>query len=259
MGEKKVAIFGSRSRSAQHLIQELELKDFDVKSFSSVLEHDSVYKYDIYDLSEFEFDFDVAIYFSWATCRNEKNQSLAAAAASNFAELARAQNVDVVFISSLASLPSGPKSHYGKYKFKAEQSMRLFGHTIFRPATIVSKSRMNFSSSVSELSKFRFSARLFSYLSEKFVVPLLEIETFSEEIIKEIRNTSHEEINLIQQIVTLESLIGVPSPMFRIPLPWTFIYRVSRRSAALDRLLTLISVSQWIIENRVQSQSMIQE
>ena len=118
MNSGKIGIFGANSKSAQHLIRQLKFEGFEVLLFSSSTTNSQIHKYDIYDSNHVEFDFKIAIYFSWAVKRNEKDQRMAAQAAALFGAHARKKNVDVIFISSLASLPIHARSNYGNYKQK---------------------------------------------------------------------------------------------------------------------------------------------
>jgi hypothetical protein len=216
-------------------------------------------KYDIYDSKHVEFDFKIAIYFSWAIKRTEKDQHMAAQAAALFGAQARKKNVDVIFISSLASLPIHSKSNYGNYKLEAEHSMKVSGHAVVRPGTITSKHDSVMSSSLNQMLKHVTLARIFTYLSRKILIPTVGIECFSHEILKLVKNPQPCDINLIQNIVSLEEFASISAPRFRLPVSWILISRFTIRSNALDRLTTLISVSTWIRENQDQFESMILE
>ena len=85
-------------------------------------------------------------------------------------------------------------------------------------------------------------ARMFTYLSKKIFIPTVGIECFSLEILKLVKNPQPCDINLIQNIVSLEEFSSITTPRFRLPLSWVLISRFRIRSNALDRLTTLISV-----------------
>lgn len=259
MNKERIGIFGANSKSAQHLIRQLKFEGFEVILFSSSSTNSQIRKYNIYDSNHVEFDFKIAIYFSWAIKRTEKDQHMAAQAAALFGAQARKKNVDVIFISSLASLPIHSRSNYGNYKLEAEHSMKVLGHAVVRPGTITSKHDFVMSSSLNQMLKHVTLARIFTYLSRKILIPTVGIECFSHKILNLVKNPQPCDINLIQNIVSLEEFASISTPRFRLPLSWVLISRFTIRSNALDRLTTLISVSTWIRENQDQFESMILE
>ena len=259
MNKEKIAIFGANSKSAQHLVRQLKFEGFEVILFSSSSTNSQMRKYNIYDSNHVEFDFKIAIYFSWAIKRTEKDQHMAAQAAALFGDQARKKNVYVIFISSLASLPIHSKSNYGNYKLEAEHSMKVSGHAVVRPGTITSKHDADISSSLTQMLRYVTLARIFTYLSRKILIPTVEIECFSHKILNLVKNPEPCDINLIQNIVSLEEFASISTPRFRLPISWVLISRFRIRSNALDRLTTLISVSTWIRENQGQLESMILE
>lgn len=259
MNKEKIGIFGANSKSAQHLIRQLKFEGFEVILFSSSSTNSQMRKYDIYDSNHVEFDFKIAIYFSWAIKRTEKDQHIAAQAAALFGAQARKKNVDVIFISSLASLPIHSKSNYGNYKLEAEHSMKVLGHAVVRPGTITSKNDSVISSSLNQMLKHVTLARIFTFLSRKILIPTVGIECFSHKILNLVQNPQSCDINLVQNIVSLEEFASISPPRFRLPVSWVWISRFTIRSNALDRLTTLISVSTWIRENQDQFESMILE
>jgi hypothetical protein len=259
MNKEKIAIFGANSKSAQHLVRQLKFEGFEVILFSSSSTNSQMRKYDIYDSNHVEFDFKIAIYFSWAIKRTEKDQHIAAQAAALFGAQAKKKKVYVIFISSLASLPIHSKSNYGNYKLEAEHSMKMSGHAVVRPGTITSKHDADISSSLTQMLRYVTLARIFTYLSRKILIPTVGIECFSHEILNLVKNPQPCDINLIQNIVSLEEFSSITTPRIRLPLSWVLISRFRIRSNALDRLTTLISVSTWIRENQDQLESMILE
>ena len=259
MNRRGIGVFGANSKSAQHLIRQLEFEGYEVILFSSSPANSQIRKYDIYDSNHIEFDFKIAIYFSWAIERTEKDQHIAAQAASLFGEHARKRNVNVIFISSLASLPIHSKSNYGKYKLEAEKSMKLSGHAVVRPGTITSKHDSGMSSSFTQMLRYVKLARIFTHLSRKILIPTVGVEYFSHKILNLVKNPQPCDFNLIQNIVSLEEFASISTPRFRLPISWVSISRFRIRSNALDRLTTLISVSDWITESQDQLESMILE
>jgi dTDP-4-dehydrorhamnose reductase len=254
MNRKEIAVFGARSKSAQYLADQLELQGYQVSVYSSqpLMSYERVY--DIYNSIEDlpRLNADVVVYFSWATSRDEKDQKVAAYAATRFAKHARLQNVDVIFISTLAALPRFSRSHYGNYKSEAEMAMRRYGHSILRPATVVSKSDPNFSSSMESFLQFEAMVRIFSYLTKKLLIPTVDIETFSSTLLALIGTTEPVEINLIQEVSIFENFANISPAQFHLPIPWSLISKISFRGEVLDRLLTLVTVSEWLSENRTQ-------
>jgi len=254
MSRKEIAVFGARSKSAQYLAEQLELQGYQVSVYSSqpLMSYERVY--DIYNSIEDlpKLNADVVFYFSWATSRNEKDQKVAAYAATNFAKHARLQNVDVIFISTLAALPRFSRSHYGNYKSEAEIAMRRYGHSILRPATVVSKSVPNFSSSMKSFLQFGAIVRIFSYLTKKLLIPTVDIETFSSTLLTLIGTSGPVEINLIQEVSIFENFVNITPAQFHLPIPWSLISKISIRGEVLDRLLTLVTVSDWLSENQTQ-------
>jgi hypothetical protein len=252
MTKKRVAVFGARSKSAESLISRLRCENFEVSSYSS---DPSVFIERFYDIHKGVenmpiLDVDIVVYFSWTQQRDERNQKAAAIAATRFAEHARSQGVDVIFISTLAALPQSHRSHYGNYKAQAEVSMRQFEHAIVRPATIVSEGDLNFSSSMTSFLKLRRIVRFFLFFSERLFVPTVDIETFNSKVVSLIKDPLAIEVDLIDNIPTMENFSKVTSIKFRFPFSWIIISRFSHRSEFLDRLLTLVTVSRWIKENQ---------
>lgn len=247
MSNKSVAIFGASTGVAQKLIAHLETKNYLVTSYTS--KSNSEHYYNLYHPNNLCFNFDCAIYFSWATDRTKKGQYISALAASEFARLARANNVEVVFISSLAALPIGRKSYYGIAKKSAEEAMRNYGHSIVRPATVLSNDQESISSAFGELFKKRLLVSFFSYFSKELNVPTTNVNRVIKTLNHCVDESGPFEVNLIDNIVNLVQLAGVQAPIFRLPFRWNFIGVLPRRSSALDRLLTVVSVSDWIKEN----------
>jgi hypothetical protein len=188
----------------------VKFEGFEVILFSSSSTNSQMRKYDIYDSNHVEFDFKIAIYFSWAIKRTEKDQHIAAQAAALFGAQARKKNVDVIFISSLASLPIHSKSNYGNYKLEAEHSMKMSGHAVVRPGTITSKHDADISSSLTQMLRYVTLARIFTYLSRKILIPTVEIECFAHKILNLVKNPQPCDINLIQNIVSLEEFSSRP-------------------------------------------------
>lgn len=253
MSSKTVAIFGANSISAKKLIEQLKVKNYLVTPYSSKSSSENYYN--LYEPNVINFDFDCAVFFSWATDRSRKCQMFSAHAATEFARLARENNVDVVFISSLAALPSSKKSHYGYAKNSAEKAMRDYGHTIVRPATVLSDDNENASSAYENLFEKRFMVSIFSHFSEEMNIPTTYLSRLTETLIQCVDEPRPIEINLIESIGNLETLAGVRTPLFRFPIRWNFIGILKTRSTSLDRLLTVISVSNWIRENQGQFES----
>jgi hypothetical protein len=261
MIKKKVAVFGARSKSAQSLISRLHCEDFDVSSYSSDPSVNAECFYNIHDCVKNMpiLDADIVVYFSWTSKRDEKSQKTAAVAATRFAEYTRSQGVDVIFVSTLAALPQSHRSHYGNYKAKAENAMRQNGHSVVRPATIVSEADLRFSSSLKSFLELRRIVRLFLFFSERLVVPTVDIETFTSKILSLIKDPLAIEVNLIDNMSTMEHFAKVTPINFRFPFSWISVSRISHRGEVLDRLLTLVTVSRWIKENQNQLESNFRE
>lgn len=261
MTNKRVAVFGARSKSAESLISRLHCENFEVSSYSSDPSVCIERFYDVHKGVENMpiLDADIIVYFSWTQKRDERNQKAAAIAATRFAEHARSQGVDVIFISTLAALPQSHRSHYGNYKAEAEVSMRQNEHTIVRPSTIVSQGDPDFSSSMKSFFKLRGIVRFFLFFSERLVVPTVDIETFTSKVLSLIKDPLAIEVDLIDQILTLENFSKVTPVKFRFPFSWIFISRFSHRGEVLDRLLTLVTVSRWIKESQNPLESNFRE
>lgn len=247
MSRKSVAIFGVSSGLARKIVEQLKVRNYHVIPYSS--NPDSANYFNLYEPTLISFCFDYAIYFSWAIDRSWKSQKMASRAASEFARRARENNVDVIFISSLAALPSGRKSNYGLAKQVAEKSMQEYGHSIVRPATVLSEVE-SASSAYEELFKKRFLLWVFSHFSNQLLLPTINVSRLSEVLIDCVEKLKPIEINLIEDIGNIENLAGVRTPFFRVPIRWNFIGILPTRSRLLDRLLTVISVSDWIKENQ---------
>ena len=126
MPRRTVAIIGARSKSASHLSELLESNGIEVIRFSSDSNLGSDFTYDI-NLREhkvFESEFTTAVYFSWSRNRNFQQQEKSLEAAEKFAIDARNRGVEVIFVSTLASMPKDSKSFYGVCKLAAEKVMR---------------------------------------------------------------------------------------------------------------------------------------
>lgn len=261
MRSKTVAIVGARSTSAIHLGRLLELKGIKVFRFSSDPRLGTEFNYDINSQAHniFNFEFTTAVYFAWSINRDLDSQRKAADAAVKFACDAKDRNIDVIFISSLASLPNNSKSFYGVCKREAEIAMRNNGHSIVRPATVISSSDKSFSKSLDHLIRLRSVVRVFTFFSKRLYVPTVDVAFLSESILGMIENPIITEIDLIQNIEAIETIIDIPRAKLYIPISWAFIAYFKNRGQALDRLLTLISVSDWIKENQDQLESTMEE
>ena len=254
MSTQQIAIFGSNSKSAIKLSEALTQRDYEVIHYSSKPKNNSVLVYDIFDSESFVFDSktQVAIYFSWDSKRRKTNQIRSAEAALRFGKIADSFGVKVLFISSLAAVPASKKSNYGNNKLLAEGAFRNSNHTIIRPATIVSDVDNRFSSSLYALTKAKPIVRLLSLFSGNFLIPVIDVEIFTAELIKEISNPSRHEWNLIQEVRSLNEIAGIKSPRINFPFPWEFLHQLPFFGEFGDRLITLIGVSNWIRENKSQ-------
>lgn len=254
MPRRTVAIIGARSKSASHLSQVLRSNGIDVISFSSDPNLGSDFKYDINSQvhNVFNSQFATAVYFSWSRSRDFQQQENSAKAAVKFALDARHRGVEVIFISSLATLPHDSKSFYGICKLSAEIVMRDQGHSIVRPATVVSIGDTSFSNSLDQLNRLQSLVKIFTLFSKILYVPTVEVNVLSETIQDIIKGSKQTEINLIQSIDVLEAIVNIPAKKIRIPISWAFIAKFRNRGEVLDRLLTIITVSEWIKENQNQ-------
>jgi len=234
------------------LSEALTQRDYEVIHYSSKPKNNSVLLYDIFDNERFVFDsrIQVAIYFSWDSKRRKSNQIYSAEAALRFGKIADSVGVKVIFISSLAALPVSKKSNYGNNKLLAEGAFRNSNHTIIRPATIVSGVDNRFSSSLYALTKAKPIVRLLSLFSGNLLVPIIDVDIFTAEIMKEISNPTRHEWNLIQEVRSLNEIAGIKSHRINLPFPWEFLYKLPLFGELGDRLTTLIGVSNWIKENR---------
>jgi len=255
MTSPKVAIIGASSKSAILLNKLLKSKNLQVLTFSSTPKNGVDLTYDLNSPSHnvFTSEFDVAVYFSWSTDRSLKSQAQSSSAATRFAYEARDKGIKVIFISSLAALPAYIKSDYGFYKCESEIVMRNLGHSIIRPATVVSEHDTDFSSSLEQLSRLRGLSRLMAIFSKKLFVPIVDADNLSKTIFEMILDPQQSELNLIQSVENFETIAKIPLVSFRLPISWTFISRIKNRGQILDRLLTLITVSEWTNESQIRS------
>lgn len=251
MSNPKIAIFGASSKSAYFFVDVLKKENFNIETYSSSEQIGSKFRFDIYESRIPDLACDYAIYFSWAKKRNQKDQKAAARKAQDFAKAAQRHGVKVIFISSLASLPNNNQSFYGSSKRVAELSMIEHGHMVVRPGTIISSKDPEMSSAMQQLQKFHLFTWVYSRLSERVLVPLVSVEAFSSCLLDLIRNYEAGELNLYQEVKTLENLSGFRDFYVRIPLKWGTILKFLNRGGAVDRLLTLLSVSGWIRENQI--------
>jgi dTDP-4-dehydrorhamnose reductase len=255
MTSPKVAIIGASSKSAIHLTNLLKSSNLQVLTFSSTPKIGMDLTYDLNSPSHnvFTSEFDVAVYFSWLTDRSLKSQEQSFSAATKFAYDARDKGIKVIFISSLAALPAYIKSYYGFYKCESEIVMKNQGHSIIRPATVVSEHDRGFSSSVEQLSRLHGYSRVMAIFSKKLYVPIVDADYLSKAIFQMILNPQQSELNLIESVENFETIAEIPLVSFRLPISWTFISRIKNRGQILDRLLTLITVSEWINENQIRT------
>jgi hypothetical protein len=251
MSKPKVAILGASSKSASFFVEVLKRENFAVKTYSSSEQIGSEFRFNLYESHIPTLACDYAIYFSWAKNRNQKDQKAAERKALDFARVAQQQGVKVIFISSLASLPSRNKSFYGSSKRAVELGMIAHGHTVIRPGTIISTKDPEMSSAMQQLHKYRTFVWIYARLSERVLVPLIGIEAFSSCLLNLIKNYKVEELNLFEEVKTLENLAGFRDFYARIPLKWGTFFKFLNRGEATDRLLTLLSVSGWLRENQV--------
>jgi hypothetical protein len=131
--------------------------------------------------------------------------------------------------------------------------MRNLGHSIIRPATVVSEHDTDFSSSLEQLSRLRGLSRLMAIFSKKLFVPIVDADNLSKTIFEMILDPQQSELNLIQSVENFETIAKIPLVSFRLPISWTFISRIKNRGQILDRLLTLITVSEWTNESQIRS------
>jgi dTDP-4-dehydrorhamnose reductase len=252
MNRRTVAIIGARSKSASHLAQLLKSNEIDVLLFSSDPNLGFDYTYDINSQvhNVFKSKFTTAVYFSWSRNRDLQQQEKSLEAAEKFARDARNRGVEVIFISTLAVLPKDSKSFYGVCKLAAEIVMRNQGHSIVRPATVVSGSDTSFSNSLDQLNRLQSLVKIFTLFSKRLYVPTVDVSVLSETILDIIKSSKQTEINLIQSIDVLEAIVNIPVKKIQLPISWAFIAKFKNRGAVLDRLLTIIGVSEWIKGNQ---------
>ena len=252
MIRRTVAIIGARSKSASHLSELLESNGIEVIRFSSGSNLGSDFTYDI-NLREhkvFESEFTTAVYFSWSRNRNFQQQEKSLEAAEKFAIDARNRGVEVIFVSTLASMPKDSKSFYGVCKLAAEKVMRDHGHSIVRPATVVSGTNTSFSNSLDQLYRLRSLVKIFTLFSKRLYVPTVDVSVLSETILDVIESSKQTEISLIQTIDVLEAIVNIPVKKIWLPISWAFIAKIKNRGEILDRLLTIIGVSEWVKGNQ---------
>jgi dTDP-4-dehydrorhamnose reductase len=198
----------------------------------------------------FNSEFTTAVYFSWSRNRDLQQQEKSLEAAEKFASGARRRGVEVIFVSTLAALPKDSKSFYGVCKLAAEIAMRDQGHSIVRPATVISGSDTSFSNSLDQLNRLQGLVKIFTLFSKRLYVPTVDVSVLSETILDIIKSSKQTEINLIQSINVLEAIMNIPVKKIRLPISWVFIAKFKNRGEVLDRLLTIISVSEWIKGNQ---------
>jgi len=246
----KIAIFGATSKTARFFVNFLKKENFAVETYSSSEQIESEFRFNLYESHIPPLTCQYAIYFSWAKNRSQYDQKVAERKAIDFARVARQQGVKVIFISSLASLPTRNQSFYGLSKRFAELEMIKHGHVVVRPGTIVSSADPELSSAMQQLSNYHNFIWIFSRFSERVLVPLIGIEAFSSYLLNLINNYEVGEFNLFDDVKSLENLVGFKDFYARIPLNWTTILKLLNRGEATDRLLTLLSVSSWLRENQ---------
>ena len=251
MTNPKVAIFGASSKSAIFFADVLKSENFAVETYSSSKQLGSEFRFDLYESKIPTLNCDYAIYFSWSKIRNQRDQKAAELKALDFAMGAQRQGVRVIFISSLASLPKENQSVYGSSKRVAELGMIKHGHSVVRPGTILSSKDPELSSAMLQLQKYRSFVWLYCRVSEKILVPLIGVEAFSAGLLNLIRNFEVGEVNLVDEVKALENLAGFRNFTVRIPFKWGKILKFFNRGEKTDRLLTLLSVSNWLRENQI--------
>jgi hypothetical protein len=89
--------------------------------------------------------------------------------------------------------------------------------------------------------------------SKKLFVPIVDADNLSKTIFEMILDPQQSELNLIQSVENFETIAKIPLVSFRLPISWTFISRIKNRGQILDRLLTLITVSEWTNESQIRS------